>query len=207
MTHQIAATAIQALSYSQETCLAAATARSHDLTRGRATRCCAAQYLVVSQQQARAVADGLYLSVVCAEDVPFYPESGVPSQVPSYLPANLEMLEKACALWPHAQLSAPPGPSRGDAPALLLSGEADPVTPPENAAQAARYLLAVCRLPPLGWGITSFFGLPARAGSRLCRGCQHPRPGYPLRGRHPTIAFLPDLRRTLTIVDFRFLDC
>ena len=156
MTHQIAATAIQALSYSQETA-SLLPLLIHTTYKGQSYQMIAAQYLVVSQQQGRAVADGLYLSVVCAEDVPYYPESDAPSQVPSYLPGNLEMLKKACALWPHAQLSAPPGPSRGDAPALLLSGEADPVTPPENAAQAARYLPGSLQVTAPGMGHNVIF--------------------------------------------------
>jgi len=111
----------------------------------------------VNHEQAKSVADGLYLSVVCAEDVPFYPDPASVSPVASYLPDSLDTMKKACTIWPHARLSSPPSPIRLDTPALLLSGEADPITPPENAAQAARYLADSLQLTVAGLGHNVLF--------------------------------------------------
>ncbi len=83
--------------------------------------------------------DGMYYSVVCAEDAPFIkPDSGKGTYLGSL---GTELFIKGCRSWPRAPL--PVGykdPVRSDVPVLLLSGEADPVTPPANAALAARTL-------------------------------------------------------------------
>src|SRR5690606_14370622 len=54
---------------------------------------------------------------------------------------QISQLRKICELWPTGEL--PEGfkePVISDVPTLLLSGEADPVTPPENAEQVAEGL-------------------------------------------------------------------
>lgn len=83
------------------------------------------------------IADGMQLAVLCAEDQPFLGAGDA-----SRLFAGLEAeLQSACSAFPHAQV--PPTfhddvPSQ--TPALLLSGEADPVTPPAWGDAAARAL-------------------------------------------------------------------
>ena len=99
----------------------------------------AAQYLIVVGQLDQSIDDGLYLSVLCAEDVPFYPDN--PAPVPSYLPDHTAEMAKQCAVWPSAQIADTfKQPVKSDVPTLLLSGEADPITPPTNAEQAANTL-------------------------------------------------------------------
>jgi len=86
-----------------------------------------------------ALSTGVYYSVLCAEDVPFYP--AVPENTPSYLQDTTMEMASQCKVWNVP--AAPPAfkqPVRSDRPVLLLSGEADPVTPPVNAAEAARSL-------------------------------------------------------------------
>jgi pimeloyl-ACP methyl ester carboxylesterase len=138
LTHARAAAALDTLSYSAQTAalipllvhIAAAGDFSH----------LAAQYLVIQRQMREGLADGLYLSVVCAEDVPFYP-SFPTAPPPSYLPDGSTVLRAECAVWPHAgQPAALRQPLHSDVPVLLLSGSADPVTPPENAARVAQTL-------------------------------------------------------------------
>ncbi|WP_312688237.1 alpha/beta hydrolase, partial [Escherichia coli] len=47
----------------------------------------------------------------------------------------------ACPVWPHRPAPATDAvPLRSDVPALLLSGELDPVTPPRYAAQVLKGL-------------------------------------------------------------------
>ncbi len=86
---------------------------------------------------------GLFLSVVCAEDVPRIRDADVARETEgTYLGAALiDEFRKACAVWPHAPLpeglDAPPSHA---APTLLLSGQTDPVTPPRWAELVAQTL-------------------------------------------------------------------
>lgn len=99
----------------------------------------AAQYLIVFNSFSQAMSDGMYMSVVCAEDVPFYQESAG-GQGTDFV-FNASMIRKECAIWPHAQ-PAPEtrAPVQSNAPVLLLSGSDDPVTPPANAEVVAKTL-------------------------------------------------------------------
>jgi pimeloyl-ACP methyl ester carboxylesterase len=81
----------------------------------------------------------LHLAVVCAEDVP--------RMTPELLAADAGVLTRPLAqrMGPMCQaMNVPPvawrAPSRIDAPALLLSGALDPITPPHRAADAARFM-------------------------------------------------------------------
>lgn len=105
----------------------------------------AAQSLFMFEDLEATVTRPLYWSIVCAEDVPFYaPElaklEGLPER--SYLGDTIRpMLRRICEKWPHATVPAAfKEPVQSDVPVLLLSGEADPVTPPLFAEQAKRSL-------------------------------------------------------------------
>lgn len=81
----------------------------------------------------------LHLAVVCAEDVP--------RMTPQLLASDSGMLTKPLTrrigpLCAQMKVRALPAaePTRIDAPALLLSGALDPVTPPHRAQDAARYM-------------------------------------------------------------------
>ena len=86
---------------------------------------------------------GMYLSVVCAEDVPFVRDADIEAaSTGTFLGRYLvDEYRAACAIWPrgsvptdvHAPLSA-------RVPTLMISGEFDPVTPPEFADRVARFL-------------------------------------------------------------------
>lgn len=86
---------------------------------------------------------GLFLSVTCAEDVPFYdPERVAAASRHTLLRGTFAVtLAGTCRSWP-----VPPAPAafkepvRSPVPVLLISGEADPVTPPRLAEEAARHL-------------------------------------------------------------------
>ena len=138
LTHDEAADAIQFMSFSPDN-IAAIPQLIHNTVTSGQYNLLASQYLVAIYSLNQPIAYGLYLSVVCAEDAPFYPAT--PEKVDSYLPDRTLEQEQQCQAWPHAQASANfKQPVRSNAPVLLLSGQLDPVTPPSNAEQAARTL-------------------------------------------------------------------
>jgi pimeloyl-ACP methyl ester carboxylesterase len=86
---------------------------------------------------------GMYLSIVCAEDVPFIRDEDVePASAGTFLGRYLlDEYRGACAVWPRG--SVPPdahAPLTARVPTLLISGEFDPVTPPEFADRVFRAL-------------------------------------------------------------------
>jgi len=86
---------------------------------------------------------GLYLSVVCTEDIPFLdvPESLASARQTFHGDALLRGHIAACENWPRGEL--PPGysePVRSSVPTLLISGDADPVTGPRWGEEAASHL-------------------------------------------------------------------
>lgn len=80
------------------------------------------------------MSQGMFLSVVCAEDVPF---AAVPAD-PSFLGgAFVRLLQDSCAQWPRANIDPHyRDPIVLETPTLLLSGALDPVTPPRWAEHA-----------------------------------------------------------------------
>lgn len=85
---------------------------------------------------------GLLLSVVCAEDVPYFAGEDVAKLgTENFLAeSGVDDIRSACKIW-----SVPPVNPRGERtqlsiPAVLLSGENDPATPPRWSALAAREL-------------------------------------------------------------------
>ena len=87
--------------------------------------------------------NGMYLSVTCAEDLPWIKlEQAVRSAQGTFLgDYRLRQQSEACALWPRGNVPADYSkPVSSNAPVLILTGEWDPVTPPSNGDAAARYL-------------------------------------------------------------------
>jgi pimeloyl-ACP methyl ester carboxylesterase len=90
------------------------------------------------------LADGVFLSVTCNEDLRFVTEDDVARETAGTFLGDYRVRRQlaACAEWPS---SAAPGeehlaPVRADLPVLLLSGALDPATPAEGAERAARDL-------------------------------------------------------------------
>ncbi len=113
----------------------------------------AAQYVVVSEALSASISEGLYYSVLCAEDVPFYSWDSTSGGI--YWNNDPELMRSICTHWPHASVTdAFHQPLHSEVPTLLISGEADPVTPPSNAVQVAAGLpnsLSVT-VPEMGHG-------------------------------------------------------
>jgi pimeloyl-ACP methyl ester carboxylesterase len=103
----------------------------------------AAQTIMTARQVGDQLASGMQNSVICSEDVPFFAadlDRAVISQ--TYQGADqLDALREICKLWPRGPVDADlHSPLVSAIPTLLLSGEADPVTPPAAAERAARGL-------------------------------------------------------------------
>jgi pimeloyl-ACP methyl ester carboxylesterase len=79
---------------------------------------------------------------MCAEDLPFVTSTRADAAAgaASYIgQALLDALEAVCAEWPRGVMDPDfRAPFLSPAPALLLSGTDDPVTPPAEAERAAR---------------------------------------------------------------------
>jgi pimeloyl-ACP methyl ester carboxylesterase len=84
---------------------------------------------------------GMHNAVVCTEDVPFYDRSTIDYDgiAASYMGTfQLEALEAICSVWPAGPIDDEfKLPLATDLPVLLLSGDADPITPPRYAELAA----------------------------------------------------------------------
>ena len=110
------------------------------------------------------LAEGMHFSVVCAEDIP---RMALSTDAPGvdFGSGFADMYRRICAGWPRGEVPAtfyslPPAQSA----TLLLSGGADPVTPPRHGEQVARALGAKARhviVPEAGHGVLA---LPCMRG-------------------------------------------
>lgn len=114
----------------------------HSAAQGRWQPFVARQNLLSDFGSAGQMAVLLHFAVVCAEDVP--------RMTPELLAADAGKLTKTLAdqmpaICKSVNVPAVPyrEPARIEAPALLLSGALDPVTPPHRAVTAARYMSRV----------------------------------------------------------------
>ncbi|HVE69796.1 MAG TPA: alpha/beta hydrolase [Thermoanaerobaculia bacterium] len=91
----------------------------------------------------RSVDLGLFLSVTCAEDLPRVDEATVRAAAKGTLLGTYRLDQQlgACKVWPRATTDrAMTQPVRSSIPTLLVSGEVDPVTPPEFGDEVAKTL-------------------------------------------------------------------
>jgi len=100
----------------------------------------AAQAEMIGKDLERSIAMGMHHSVVCAEDAPRF--AGAVDRAAlkkTYLgPLLLDGMTAICEVWPRGPVDANFGePLASAVPALLLSGDFDPVTPAEYGATAA----------------------------------------------------------------------
>jgi pimeloyl-ACP methyl ester carboxylesterase len=104
----------------------------------------AAQTVMTARQVGDQLASGMQNSVICSEDVPFFRWSAEDREAISHTyqgADQLDALQEICKLWPRGPVDGDlHSPLRSEIPTLLLSGEADPVTPPADAERAARGL-------------------------------------------------------------------
>jgi pimeloyl-ACP methyl ester carboxylesterase len=89
------------------------------------------------------IARGMRFSVVCGEDIQFITDADAERELGGtfYGDYRLKAYRRACDIWPRSDTPASfATPVKSEAPVLLISGEADPVTPPWLAEAAARHL-------------------------------------------------------------------
>jgi len=87
--------------------------------------------------------NGMYLSITCAEDLPWTEAKDASRLAEGTLLGDYRYRQQheACTLWPRGTVPEDYSkPVRSGAPVLILTGEWDPVTPPSNGDEAARYL-------------------------------------------------------------------
>jgi pimeloyl-ACP methyl ester carboxylesterase len=82
---------------------------------------------------------GMFRAVACSEDAALIDvDTAVTLQADSQFPLTAEDFVDACRNWPLADVADTfRQPLASDIPTLLLSGEADPITPPHYAEQVA----------------------------------------------------------------------
>ncbi len=101
----------------------------------------ASQFLMAMERISDSLAIGMHNAVVCTEDAPFFDGEKVTREAleSTYLgPMQLDALGAICSVWPAGVLDPEfKAPLATDKPVLLLSGDADPVTPPHFAELAA----------------------------------------------------------------------
>ena len=130
------AVAIRFLSYSSDTQALIPLLVHEALTTGNLARL-ASQALLVMSGLNEMLARGMELSVLCSED---YPSIDLSADYSDTIMGNLflEIVDLQCKVWPRGEVPADfHQPVVSDIPVLLMSGERDPVTPPQYASQAA----------------------------------------------------------------------
>lgn len=101
----------------------------------------AAQFMVIAENMSEAINIGMHNAVVCTEDAPYFAGENVSRDAldATYIgPVQFDALDAMCSVWPAGVIDDGfKTPVSSNVPVLLLSGEADPVTPPAYAELAA----------------------------------------------------------------------
>lgn len=114
----------------------------------------AAQSQMIAGELGSALSLPMHNAVVCTEDVPFFARPRAEQIGSTYLGTSLvEALSATCSVWPTGVLDEDlRTPLRSERPVLLLSGEADPITPPEYGDRVAANLTHARHLVGPGQG-------------------------------------------------------
>ncbi len=104
----------------------------------------AAQTIMSARQVGSQLAAGMQYSVLCSEDAPFIAAANIDRAALAKTFLGFDQIDamlEICKLWPRGPMDPDlHSPLHSDVPTLLLSGEADPVTPPADAERAGRGL-------------------------------------------------------------------
>ena len=112
----------------------------------------------LSESAGENMSTGMQLSVICAEDVPRIGPGDAERETAGTLFARhlLTSRMKPCEFWPAGPIAASYyEPVRSDVPALVLSGDVDPVTPPTWGAEVSAHLSRALHVtaPATGHGV------------------------------------------------------
>lgn len=113
-------------------------------------------------------AGGYYLAITCSEDLAFVREQEIPAAVAGTFLGDLRVRKQlaACEGWPAPRLRPDfRAPLTSDIPTLLLSGGADPATPPSSAERVGRTLKRSRHvvIPDAGHALEGMQGLECEA--------------------------------------------
>jgi pimeloyl-ACP methyl ester carboxylesterase len=137
--HEQLAGALRILSYHPNT-VALMPLLVHEAAAGN-YRPLASQFLMAARSMLDALSIGMHNAVMCTEDAPFFGQAGYDRDAleATYMGAvQLDGIEAICSIWPRGVLDDDlRSPLASDLPVLLLSGDADPITPPRFAEMAA----------------------------------------------------------------------
>lgn len=101
----------------------------------------AAQFMMIAENMADTLNVGMHNAVVCTEDAPYFAAEDISRDAleATYLgPIQLDALDAICSVWPQGVIDDEFKVAVAtNIPVLLLSGEADPITPPSYADLAA----------------------------------------------------------------------
>jgi pimeloyl-ACP methyl ester carboxylesterase len=102
-----------------------------------------AQATLLSDALEETMSLGMFLSVICSEDIPRVTDEDILRETEGTLFGDraVRVLREACGLWPRGSL--PEGyvdPVISDAPVVVLSGDLDPVTPPRWGESVVEHL-------------------------------------------------------------------
>ena len=100
----------------------------------------AAQAMTAREDLERMIAMGMHNSIVCSEDAPRFAAAGLRAALEkTYIGTVIyDGIGAICGIWPRGAVDADfHEPLHSTVPALLLSGEFDPATPPDYGAAAA----------------------------------------------------------------------
>ncbi|MFK8017815.1 MAG: alpha/beta hydrolase [Gammaproteobacteria bacterium] len=150
--HLDLAGAIRLLSYAPQT-VALLPLMIHEATNGNYVPL-AAQALTVTRDLLDSMAYGMHNAVVCAEDAPFFTADAAQGLDQTYLGGDMvDSLNAVCDVWPTGVMDEDfKQVFASEVPVLILSGEADPITPPAYGERAARYLGNALHLVGRGQG-------------------------------------------------------
>lgn len=123
-----------------------------------------AQFLIAAAGYDSVLAYGMHNSVICSEDVPLFDDAAMNRRQleGTFLgTAQIDSLRGICAEWPRGPVDEDfHQPLSSNAPALLLSGTADPVTPAAFGDEAA-----------LGFSSALHLKLPDQGHGQLAQPC------------------------------------
>ena len=104
------------------------------------------------------LATGMHFSVVCAEDLPRMPATAPQPAARDFGTLDRELYQRVCKTWPRGEVPAAfYSVPKASAAALVLSGGADPVTPPRHGERVTQALGPLARhvvVPEAGHGLT-----------------------------------------------------
>ena len=99
------------------------------------------QFMLTAVAMSDSLALGMHNSIMCTEDIPFLDPATIDHEAieASYMGSfQMDTLDAICASWPAGPIDPDfKEPLATDLPFLLLSGDADPITPPRYAEMAA----------------------------------------------------------------------